>query len=68
MNITFEDTFFVCHCWQVLDVNDLIKSRMDTHKAKQIELAKQEALESAIATVRAKLREKEESKLEIFML
>ena len=47
---------------QVLDVNVLIKPRMEAHKAKQVELHKQEALESAIATVQAKLREKEESK------
>ena len=47
---------------QVLDVNMLIKPRMEAHKAKQVELHKQEALESAIATVQAKLREKEESK------
>ncbi|XP_072178424.1 adenylate kinase 9-like isoform X1 [Diadema setosum] len=57
----------VCHLLaqkfnaRVLDVNELIKSRMETHKAKQIELARQEALESAIATVKAKLREKEET-------
>ncbi len=47
---------------QVLDVNVLIKPRMEEHKAKQVELHKQEALESAIATVQAKIREKEESK------
>ena len=35
---------------------------MEAHKAKQVELHKQEAMESAIATVQAKLREKEESK------
>ena len=48
---------------RVLDVNELIKPRMEAHKATQVELHKKEALESAIATVQAKIREKEESKL-----
>ena len=54
--------YFLFFPSQVLDVNVLIKPRMEAHKAKQVELHKQEAMESAIATVQAKLREKEESK------
>ncbi|XP_071818767.1 adenylate kinase 9-like isoform X4 [Apostichopus japonicus] len=46
---------------RVLDVNELIKSRYQMHKDKQVELAKKEAIEAAIANVKARLKEKEET-------
>ena len=47
---------------KVLDVKELIKPRYEAHKMKQVELAKQEAIEAAIANVNATLKEQEDSK------
>nr|XP_006820033.1 PREDICTED: adenylate kinase 9-like [Saccoglossus kowalevskii] len=49
----------------VLDMDELIKPRLQEHKEKQVQLAKEEAVETAIINVRTKLKEKEEKKTDI---
>ncbi|XP_077977825.1 adenylate kinase 9-like isoform X2 [Glandiceps talaboti] len=46
---------------KVLNMDELIKSRMEAHKEKQVQLAREEALETAIINVQTKLKEREEN-------
>ena len=46
--------------FQVLDIDELVKPRIDEERAKQVEAAREEALDNAIATVKARLRDQME--------
>ena len=46
---------------QVLDMNELIKPRLEVEKKKAVEQAKKDATEGAIAQVKAKIKEQLEA-------
>ena len=48
---------------QVLDIDELIKPRIEEERQKQANTAREEALENAIATVKQRLRDQQEVEL-----